>query len=487
MDQQPGFRIAVSQNKYLSTEDNEMHAVLTVTAGSTGYAVPELAEVIAIDCSGSMSYPPTKIAAAQRATRSAIDIIRDGARFAIVEGTDRAQMVYPKTPELVTATPETRRAAKNAVAALVANGGTAIGEWLRLARQLLVAHPTAVRHVILLTDGQNNRGPEVLEQELAACAPVFTCDSRGIGEDWEPRELLRIAAALHGSADAVLDPADLPADFTAMIQSAMDKLVPEVRILIGPSEFVSVDFLRQTYPTESNLDGQVDGSGSMVFATGSWGAESREFHLQLRVDSGGAVLDKDIRIARVDVQLRRPGSTAFERASDPANVFVRWTDNLKLSSIIDPKVAYYTDQTELGKAVLGGCDAHDAGDLTTATAEWGRAVALASRLGNDKVLTRLLRLVEVVGDPADGVVRIKASVRAGDLLSAAMGSVLSTMSPEGTPVTDLANAHLLFGDHDAATAPDAAEPDVPCENCHKVWKAGSEFCGGCGHRLGQPA
>jgi von Willebrand factor type A domain len=478
MDQQPGFSLAVSQNRYLSTEDDEMHAVLTVKTGGAVVpeAAPEVAEVIAIDCSGSMAYPPTKIVAAQRATRTAIDILRDGALFAVVEGTDGARMVYPASPELVAVTPETRSAAKNAVAGLRANGGTAIGEWLKLARQLLAAHPTAVRHVILLTDGQNHQPAGVLDGELAACAPVFTCDSRGIGEDWEPRQLLRIAAVLHGSADAVRNPADLAADFATMTQSTMDKLVPEVRILIRTTAFAQVDFLRQTYPTESDLDGRPGESRTTTFATGSWGSESREFHLRLRIDPAGGELNRDIRVARVDLQLRRPGSTDFESACGPVLVFAHWTDDLKLSSVIDPKVAHYTDQTELGQAVLHGCDAHDNGDLVTAEVNWGRAVALATRLGNDKVLARLLRLVEVVGDPAQGVVRIRESVRAVDLLSAAMGSVVSSMSPDAAPAPERQPRPFVV-----------SQPDRSCTSCHRLWPAGSVFCGECGHRLGESA
>jgi hypothetical protein len=473
MAQQHGFSLTVSQNRYLSTEDDEMHAVLTVTAGGTDAATAgglEVAEVIAIDCSGSMSFPPKKIAAAQRATRTAIDTLRDGALFAVIEGTHVARVVYPPSRKLVAATPQTRREAKRAVAGLRADGGTSIGTWLRHARELLTEHPTAVRHVIMLTDGKNNQTEEEINGELAACAPVFTCDSRGIGEDWEPRQLLRIAAALHGTADAVEEPADLAEAFASMTRSAMAKVVSEVRILVQTTAFAKVDFLRQTYPTESDLDGQPAGPRGTAFSTGSWGVEDREFHLRLRVDSAAGEPDTDIRIARVDVQLRRPGSTEFERACEPALVFAHWTDDLKLSSIIDAKVAHYTDQTELGQAVLSGCDAHDAGDLDTAAVEWGRAVALATRLGNEKVLGRLLRLVEVVGDPGEGVVRIKPSVRAVDLLSAAMGSVVSSMSPDADPAPGPERAP-------------ASGPELSCAVCEKVWPAGSVFCGGCGNRL----
>lgn len=473
----PGFSLAVSQNRYLSTEDDEMHAVLTVSAEGApeGGSAPEAAEVIAVDCSGSMAHPPTKIAAAQRATRAAIDALRDGALFAVIEGTSVARMVYPIVPGLVAATSVTRQAAKNAVTKLCADGGTVIGAWLKLARQLLADHPTAVRHVILLTDGQNNQSAAELDRELTVCAPVFTCDARGIGADWEPRELKLIARALHGAADAVRRPADLAADFAAMTKSTMDKFIPELRILVKTTSFAGLDFLRQTHPTEADLAGLQGEARTTSFTTGSWGAEDREYHLCLKVDSTGAELDRDIRVARVDLELRRPGTTEFGSACDPVLVFVHWTDDLKLSSVLDPKVAHYTDQTELGQAVMRGCDAHDGGDLAAAAVEWGRAVALATRLGNDKVLVRLLRLVDVVGDPAGGVVRIKEKLLAVDLVSAAMGSVVSSMSPHASDLPTAGSA--------SSTLPAPAAPDVSCAACHRVWPAGSVFCGGCGHRL----
>ncbi|MGW5051904.1 VWA domain-containing protein [Actinokineospora sp. NPDC004072] len=461
------FHLAVSQNRYLSTADDEMHAVITVTAdgGADGApaAAPAVAQVIAIDCSGSMSAPPTKIAAAQRATCAAIDALRDGALFAVVEGTHLARSVYPPQQELARAGALTRMEAKQAVRRLVANGGTRMGEWLELARRLLDPHPGAIRHVLLLTDGINYRDDRKLGLELALCARVFTCDARGIGADWEKRELLRIAEALHGTADAVRHHDDLVADFAAMTAAAMAKTVPEARIVVRTTNRARLDFLRQTYPTEAALAGDGLDARATAFPTGSWGAESREYHLRLTVDSTDAELDADVRIARVDLEVRAAGAAEFERACPPANVFARWTADLKLSSVLDPKVAHYTDQAELGQAVLRGCDAHDAGDLVGAAREWGRAVAIATALGNDKVLVRLARLVEVVGDPADGVVRLRDGLAAEDLLSAAMGSVVSSMSPATLPT--------------APADPDA--PDRTCPTCARTWPANALYCGDC--------
>jgi hypothetical protein len=466
MDSASGFTLAVSQNRYLSTEDEEMHAVLTVSAQGVagGATAPEVAQVIAIDCSGSMSSPPTKMAAAQRATNAAIDALRDGALFAVIEGTQTARVVYPTGPRLVTATPVTRRAAKNSVKLLKAGGGTRMGEWLELARGLLSGHPTAVRHVIMLTDGLNNRGDAKIGTELSQCSRVFSCDARGVGADWDKRELLRIAEALHGTADAVRKPIDLVADFEAMTKAAMDKIIPEARIVVRTTVRAEVDFLRQTFPTEAALAGDEVPERTIMFPTGSWGAESREYYLRLTVDSANAPLNNDVRVARVDLEVRRAGSTEFVSACDPVVVLAQWTNDLKLSSVIDPKVAHYTHQVELGQAVMQGCDAHDAHDLDAAARHWGRAVALADTLHNEKVLGRLLRLVEVVGDPADEIVRIRDGLTPEELMYAGMSSVMSSMSPAAP-----ARAQV--------SAP--AAPDITCPTCAKVWPATARFCGGC--------
>lgn len=472
-----GFSLSVSQNRYLSTEDDEMDAVLTVSAQGVvgGGAAPEVAQVIAIDCSGSMAFPRNKMAAAQRATSAAIDALRDGALFAVIEGTHDARVVYPAGPRLIAATQKTRRDAKNAVRLLKAGGGTSMGEWLELARSLLSGHPTAVRHVIMLTDGQNNPGDSKLDHELPECSRVFTCDARGVGADWDKRDLLRIAEALHGTADAVRRPEDLVADFEAMTRTAMEKVIPEARLVVSTTTRSSVDFLRQTFPTEAALVGDPLGERKTAFPTGSWGAETREFFLRLGVSSAGVSLNHDVRVARVDLEVRKPGSTEFVQVCDPALVVAQWTNDLKLSSVIDPKIAHVTRQTELGEAVTAGCDAHDADDLDAAARHWGRAVALASSLGNDKVLNRLLRLVDVIGDPADGNVRIRSGLTPEELLYAGMSSVMSSMSPAAMPPV-------------AAKTPvddplEAALPDLTCPKCAQRWEGRYKFCGACGEPL----
>jgi hypothetical protein len=96
---EPNFGLDVSQNRFLSISDTAMEAILTVTARDIAVSGSVAAEVILVDCSGSMFLPSNKIAAAQQAATAAVDVLRDGTFFAIVQGTDHAEMCYPTTPQ----------------------------------------------------------------------------------------------------------------------------------------------------------------------------------------------------------------------------------------------------------------------------------------------------------------------------------------------------------------------------------------------------
>ncbi len=78
----PDFSIEVFQNEYLPDRGREVNAIVTVTSSGVTDAAPQDAasgaEIIIIDCSGSMGSPRRKIAAARQATTVALDVIRDG-------------------------------------------------------------------------------------------------------------------------------------------------------------------------------------------------------------------------------------------------------------------------------------------------------------------------------------------------------------------------------------------------------------------------
>ncbi|MGH3251737.1 MAG: VWA domain-containing protein, partial [Trebonia sp.] len=232
----PGFTVDIDQNAYLPVGGRDVSAIVTVTADDSGDAPspgvgPEggSAEIIIVDCSGSMDYPPTKLAEARAATAAAVDVIREGTSFAIVAGTSTAWPVYPADGSMAVAGERTRAEAKVALGQLRASGGTAIGQWLRLAHQIFSSSPATLRHAILLTDGKNqHETPDELAAAVSLCEGAFQCDCRGVGTDWEVEELRRVSTALLGTVDIVADPTGLAEDFRKMTDAAMSKAVADV-------------------------------------------------------------------------------------------------------------------------------------------------------------------------------------------------------------------------------------------------------------------
>ncbi|MFG1997992.1 VWA domain-containing protein [Spirillospora sp. NPDC048911] len=442
MSDLPEFTIKVDQNPFLPDGGREMHAVVTVEAigGSPGSPRPsaaEAAEIIIIDTSGSMSYSG-KMAAAKRAAKAALNVLRDGVHFAVVAGANQPRMVYPLGERLVKVTDKTRQDAQTAVAKLDAAGGTAIGTWLRMADRLFAEHRSAIRHAILLTDGKNQHEPaEELDAALAQCTGSFVCDARGVGTDWEVAELRKIASALLGTFLDVPDPRDLERDFLEMTEAAMGKEVADVMLRVWTPQFAQLKFLKQMTPTVEDLTERQRRSGTQTadYPLGAWGAEDREYHLCVEVEPGD--VGRQMRAAWVKLVVPGGGTATGGGGGAPAeqvlasgNVLAEWTDDEAKSTRINGRVAIHTGQSELADAIQEGLEARRTGDEETATARLGRAVVLANRIGNDQIAGLLDRVVDVL-DPEAGTVRLKKDVSKADEMSLDTRSVRTVRTRQG--------------------------------------------------------
>jgi len=414
MTGQADFAVEVYQNEYLASGATEVNAVVTVTA--TGPATGSsntsggAAEVIIVDCSGSMHVPRTKLTSAKQATAAAIDTLRDGVEFAVVAGTDEARLVYPYQHRMVVASPQTRAEAKDAVAKLAANGGTAIGRWLALADSLFATSSASMRHAILLTDGQNmHETPRELARTLAAVTGHFVCDCRGVGTDWEVKELRTIADTLLGTVDIVAEPEDLEADFRAMMTGAMSKAVADVALRLWTPMGATVKFVKQVEPTLLDLTARrVDvPPRTGDYPTGSWGSETRDYHVCVQVPA--AATGERMMAAKVSLVVSGPDQQELGKG----RIFAVWTDDTALSTKINREVAHYTGQAELAAAIQEGLEARKAGDVETATAKLGRAVQLATETGHTDTAKLLSKVVDVE-DARTGTVRLKRKVETAD-------------------------------------------------------------------------
>jgi hypothetical protein len=423
MSQYPDFTFEINQNEFLAAGAREVHAVVTLTASpvagagapvpGSGGAGKDNVEVIIVDCSGSMDYPRTKMIAAKEATKVAIDTLSDGAYFAVVAGTEGARVVYPTGGHLLRADYQTRASAKEAVSRLAANGGTAMGRWLSQAGRIFDAHPNAIKHAILLTDGKDeSETPADLARAIQASVGNFPADCRGVGEDWEVDELRKIAQALLGTVGIIREPARLAEDFREMTVNAMGKEVADVALRLWAPKGAHVRFVKQVNPELSDLSGmRVPGDNPLTgdYPTGAWGAETRDYHICVEVEPGNVGQEK--LAGRVQLVAKDSGGATL---LGEGKIRAVWTEDTDLSTRINSRVAHYTGQAEMASAIQEGLDAQAAGDLDTATARLGRAMDLAVESGHEDTVKMLRKVTEV--DPATSKVRAKAKVDKGDAM-----------------------------------------------------------------------
>jgi 2-hydroxychromene-2-carboxylate isomerase len=194
----------------------------------------------------------------------------------------------------------------------------------------------------------------------------------------------------------------------------MGKAVADVMLRLWTPRGAGIRFVKQVAPEVADLTGRRVESGQQSgdYPTGSWGAESRDYHVCVEVNPAGVG----------DVMLASRVSLVLTAAGDQAEVVAQglvkaiWTDDMVLSTRINPEVAHYTGQVELAEVIQQGLDARKTGDLDTATAKLGRAVALATKSGNADTAKLLAKVVDI-DDPVTGTVRLKAKVSDVDAMT----------------------------------------------------------------------
>jgi hypothetical protein len=403
------FSADVYQNEFLPDGGTDVHAIVTVTCTGAGEAGRsgggDAGEIVIVDTSGSMKGP--KIVAAQQAASAAIDQIIDGTWFAVVAGNHLAHLAYPLAPAeagMARMDSATRRAAKQAVSSFWADGGTAMGTWVTLAARLFASIPgLSQRHAILLTDGQNqHESSEALTRAIAEARGQFQCDCRGVGADWQVAEVRRIATELLGTVDLIPRPQAMAAEFESLMRQAMGRGVAQAALRVWAPQGAQVLFVRQVSPSVEDLSSRRQELNALTgaYPTGSWGDESRDFHVAIRLPA--KQIGQEQLAARVQLAV---GDTVVAQGL----VKALWSNDDTLTTRINPAVAHYTGQAELANVIQEGLAAKADGDDDTATAKLGRAVQLATETGNDEATSRLKKVVDV-DDPGTGKVRLKASV-----------------------------------------------------------------------------
>ncbi|MFT3862490.1 VWA domain-containing protein [Micropruina sp.] len=419
------FTSAVYQNEFLPDGGTDVNAIVTIAcsgagaAGQTGSG--DAGEIIIVDTSGSMG--SANMQAAKQAAMVALDHILDGTYFAVVAGNHKAYLAYPMVQSgagMVRMSARTRAEARRAISFFRADGGTAMGNWLNLARALFDSiGGLAQKHAILLTDGENhNETEQQLDLAIRASIGQFQVDCRGVGVDWKVAEIRKIAQALLGTFDIIPNPSQLGLAFAELMQKSMGRGVAQADLRVWIPQGAQVLFVRQVSPTVEDLStrGVPLNPLTAAYPTGSWGDEERDYHLQVRLAAKS--LGQEQLAARVQLAV---GNEVLTQGL----VKAKWSSDLNLTAQINPEVAHYTGQTELATAIQEGLQAKAAGDERTATTKLGRAAQLAAQTGNAEATAKLRKVVDI--DNAEtGTVRLKRTVEKADEMALDTASTKTT-------------------------------------------------------------
>lgn len=399
------FTVGVEATADLAYDARRADALVTVHAQVRGRAAPapRAAEVLIMDRSLSMA-ALGKLDAAKEAVCAAVDSVRDGTYLGIVAGHHKAEVLWPPGGRLAPVDAAAKAAAKRRIRGRLPEGGTAIGSWLACARDLFATVPAegTVRHAVLYTDGKDeHETPEELGAVLAACRDRFVCDARGLGEDWDYAELLRITAALHGDAKAVISVSDLTRDLTELMEQARLLVVPRTYLGLRLNEHFTLGFVRQTLPVQADLTGRPEQrDGELHIPLGAWSPGVRQYQVSLRFDPEALEVDEELRAARITLRTERDGERPACAESLPMAVRRRSTPGSR--TLVPDSLTRVESERELGMAMRACADAWQARDTVRADHELRLSLELAGRLG-DTVRLRLLRsLAEADADPYAG-------------------------------------------------------------------------------------
>lgn len=403
------YRAEVFQNQFLADGVSEVHAIMTVAVdGATGSAPTGGGKMFGILCDVSGSMSGEKMHAAKEALSKLVMLLPDDIHFFLLAGSAVGQVIFPAQ----LATVESRSRALAAIRGMNAEGGTVISTWLEQALIQFRKLDGGVKQALLMTDGQNDEtDSKRLDQMIENCRGVFQCDCRGVGTDWDVQQLKKVGSKLLGTVDIIAGPAQMDADFKAILAAAMAKSVGEAHVRLWTPVGAKILFCKQVSPEIADLTqmGRAVKAQVTDFPTGAWsGNESRDYHFAIQVKPG-AVGDEML-AGRSSLVVIDGGA---ETKVAEARILAIWTDDDAKSTRIERHVAHYTGQADLAQSIQEGLEARGQGDSEKATALLGKAVKIAHESGNEAT-AKLLRTVVDVEDPATGTVRLKRTVAKED-------------------------------------------------------------------------
>ena len=213
---------------------------------------------LVLDCSGSMSNQPLSMV-----KKAAIDLVKQlkpSDRLSVVAFAHRARVVVPN--QMV----KNPAAIAQQIEQIVADGGTAIDEGLRLGLKEVAAYNQhCVSRILLLTDGENEHGDNQRCLRIAELSAEYnvTIDTLGFGDRWNQDILEQVSDLAQGTLSYIEQPDLAGFNFKRLLDRAKSvgltnssltvELMPRVRLAeLKPVAQVIPETIELPVPLQGN-------------------------------------------------------------------------------------------------------------------------------------------------------------------------------------------------------------------------------------------
>jgi Ca-activated chloride channel family protein len=234
---------------FLATVDTPQVAYLLLEV-SPSQAVAQMRMPInvsfVLDHSGSMK--GDKIDRVRRATARAIELLDPQDIASVVIFDHRADVLIPAAPVV------NPQDAQRKIGQIRDAGGTKIAPAIEKGlREIDKGGPTAVRRMVLLTDGQTENEGDCLRQADVAGQRGVPITALGVGKDWNEDLLIDVANRSGGTADYIDQPDKIIDYFQNTVQRAQATVIQNANLTLRLVQGVTPRAVWQVYPLISNL------------------------------------------------------------------------------------------------------------------------------------------------------------------------------------------------------------------------------------------
>lgn len=248
-------KVEISRQTIPSGNDSQLiYALLRLSTGAEHKqtrVTPPLNVCLALDCSTSMQ--GSKMEMAQASAIQVLRRLKPDDIFSLVSFGDRAEIAIPATRELDIHRAETR------IRMLTTGGGTEMYNGLKTALDEVRRYnsPSAVNHVILLTDGRTYGDEEKCYAEAKIAADEgIGISGMGLGSGWNDVFLDYLANLTGGGTMFVREPHDIERFLSEKFNSLSRAFAQNVEFYTEIAQNVQVNYAFRIQPDAGQLSFQ---------------------------------------------------------------------------------------------------------------------------------------------------------------------------------------------------------------------------------------